>query len=95
MFDVENPANADLPLRLQWFAPWRWRKRYRFLVLFVFPAYVLSTGPIVWIDSHVKIDPANAHLIEQFYSPLEYACIRSEWCAVALDSYLRWWRALP
>jgi hypothetical protein len=69
--DQPKNANAPIPPRLQWFAPWRWTPWKRWttciLLLVVFVGYPLSIGPAMRL---AECDIISTRFLTALYRPL-------------------------
>lgn len=92
-----TPPTADtLPPRLQWFAPWRWRRRWQMALLLVLTlGYPLSAGPLIWLHDRQRLPQFASPVLHVVYFPLEWAYSRFEWCQAILGPYLSFWESLP
>ena len=66
------------------------------ILLLILPvAYVLSIGPVVWLNTRDYIHVGPDSPVEKFYAPLEYAHENLPTVAAPLDWYVELWAAPP
>ena len=69
----------------------RSRSRVGTLILLV-SLYVLSVGPVEWLDEHCHIPNPLKDALIMFYSPVRLLRNHSRTCRQAVDWYVALWR---